>query len=1189
MKKSNLLILSGLLLAGATATAVYMTPKDADKETPEAQSRPVNQATLLDNVRRVTSPMREDEVETPRQLPLVMQPTAEQFAECYVQDVNNDNKTWTWAADKGGAFKYSYHGTNDADDWVFLPLVSLQEGVVGISYDVWAQSNTYAEKYEAYLMSGRTPDDIVATLKVEEGLTETAPVPVSIEYTVENPGNYYLAFHASSDADKYYLFIQNVKMVYINGNTPQSPTINSINFEGTEGNINITAPSLNVSGGALPDSFNLVIECDNQSIEGSPFTCSPAEVKDIPLTLPEGMHTISAYASLEDNGLNLSSEMVSQSVKVTRLYPLPMAMPVYMQPDEVDADHCLMIDNNTDSHRFTFEESRYFAGSSHACFFYTYNSSKAADDWLILPAMEAAITGPYRLIFDIGTNTELELIDIYAAEAPTIEAMLDTDPILPMVNYSTSNSWKTENTLFIREAGQFYIGIHVKSASNHGNICFKNIKVKFEDPRIPVSPTLDFDFDGFTGDVNVTMPTETIDGSTITAATVNASLKIFNKAGEQVDETVVSGAPGETVSYNTTLEKGQFTATTYAYYQIGTDTFTSDPYSQVFIVTLPSSYFYTLPFSLPMTQEEFDDMVVVDANNDDKTWTYDTTTHAAKYSYHGSNSGDDWLISTVPINFPDASKTYRISMNLKSSGTYPESVKVFLGTSPEIASFTTEIFDLEEFKFPEFTTEEQEFNVQEAGNYYFAFYCYSPKNKLNLLMKDIVIEVKPAETSPGQVTDLVVVPDATGANQAHVMFTMPVNDRAGNPLPADQELTATVTATPTVSRAVGNSVTVTGLPGQQMDVAIATAPGDNQFVVSINNSDGVSPESSDAAYIGLDIPLAPQFTSINLSEDGYGVELAWDAVTEGVNGGAVNAPAMQYQVSEYVDFETWSDLATVAATDYEFRVAEGTPQDMHKVSVRATNGESNFSARSAAKEIVCGKPYEPVVDETFADNEITYTPLYSISTHDVLPTWTLGKPGDYVTAAALEDDQEVLVGAITTSYEAGLVLPLMSTVNAENATFSIEVFSGLRSADMDIYVSTYGTERVLLGSIPAGENNEWATYSYTLPEEMLNRPWIEIMIDVDFNSTYLRPMIRSYKLDATIVNGVQTVTNSNVNVFSTAGTINIQGAAGKNVVISDLSGKRIYAGEGRNNMTVSTAKGIHIVTVDGKAYKLMVR
>lgn len=514
---------------------------------------------------------------------------------------------------------------------------------------------------------------------------------------------------------------------------------------------------------------------------------------------------------------------------------------------------------------------------------------------------------------------------------------------------------------------------------------------------------------------------------------------------------------------------------------------------------------------------------------------------------------------------------------------------MFLGTSPEIASFTKEIFSLIGFKYGAFTTVEQEFSVSEAGNYYFAFYACSPKDRLDLLLKDIVIEVKPAETSPAEVSDLVVVPDATGANQAHVMFTMPVNDRAGNPLPADQELTATITATPTVSREAGNSVTVTGLPGQQMDVVVATAPGDNQFVVSINNSDGVSPEASDAAYIGLDIPLAPQFTGITLSEDGYGVELAWNAVTEGVHGGAVNAPAMQYQVSEYVDFDTWSDVATVAETDYEFRVAEGTPQDMHKVSVRATNGESNFSARSAAKEIVCGKPYEPVVDETFADNEITYTPLYSISTHDVLPTWTLGNPGDYVAAAALEGDQQVLVGAITTSYESGLVLPLMSTVNAENASFSIEVFSGARSADMDIYISTYGTERVLLGNIPASEDNQWATYTFNIPEEMLNRPWVEIMINVDFNSTYLRPMIRSYKLDASIVNGVQTVMNSNVKVFATTGTINIQGAAGKNVVISDLSGKRIFAGEARNNMTVNTAKGIHIVTVDGKAYKLMVR
>ena len=102
-------------------------------------------------------------------------------------------------------------------------------------------------------------------------------------------------------------------------------------------------------------------------------------------------------------------------------------------------------------------------------------------------------------------------------------------------------------------------------------------------------------------------------------------------------------------------------------------------------ITVP----YTCSFA---TDGDFGLWTVIDANNDDYTWTRETTLAAAKYYANEDyeTSADDWLISS-PIAL-NAGVQYRLRFKAKSyDESYPEHVAVHLGKGKTVEAMTTKI------------------------------------------------------------------------------------------------------------------------------------------------------------------------------------------------------------------------------------------------------------------------------------------------------------------------------------------------------------------------------------------------------------------------------------------------------------------------------------------------------------------
>lgn len=71
---------------------------------------------------------------------------------------------------------------------------------------------------------------------------------------------------------------------------------------------------------------------------------------------------------------------------------------------------------------------------------------------------------------------------------------------------------------------------------------------------------------------------------------------------------------------------------------------------------------------------------------------------------------------------------------------------------------------------------------QEDGLYYVGFHAISDKDNAYIYIDDITVSEPMSSTAPGEVTDIVFVPDYDGANSVEISFNTPAVDFSGAPL-----------------------------------------------------------------------------------------------------------------------------------------------------------------------------------------------------------------------------------------------------------------------------------------------------------------------------------------------------------------------------------------------------------------------
>lgn len=110
---------------------------------------------------------------------------------------------------------YRYHSTQAADSWAFTPAIYLESGrTYTLSFNQRVASSLYPEKFEVKCGTSATPNGQTITIFPVQTYTNTTCTLRSSTFTVPSSGNYYIGFHCTSDADMYYLVIDDINLTY---------------------------------------------------------------------------------------------------------------------------------------------------------------------------------------------------------------------------------------------------------------------------------------------------------------------------------------------------------------------------------------------------------------------------------------------------------------------------------------------------------------------------------------------------------------------------------------------------------------------------------------------------------------------------------------------------------------------------------------------------------------------------------------------------------------------------------------------------------------------------------------------------------------------------------------------------------------------------------------------------------------
>ena len=152
-------------------------------------------------------------------------------------------------------------------------------------------------------------------------------------------------------------------------------------------------------------------------------------------------------------------------------------------------------------------------------------------------------------------------------------------------------------------------------------------------------------------------------------------------------------------------------------------------------VSLTAQVLYSTEFQ---TQEEFDAWTVVDANADEKTWSFDTYGDPSYvyYSYHGSNAADDWMIS--PAITSSESGIVAVTFTVKGSS-YTEKLQLFAGADATVDAMLQPLSEVLELKDNE-TSHLCLLEVVANEPVYLGFKACSDANKWRLYLCDVKVQ-----------------------------------------------------------------------------------------------------------------------------------------------------------------------------------------------------------------------------------------------------------------------------------------------------------------------------------------------------------------------------------------------------------------------------------------------------------------
>ncbi len=200
--------------------------------------------------------------------------TEEEQAEVAIYDANDDASTFTFythTTTKSMTARYRYSTSNAADDYLVFPGMNLKAGTTyRISFDAAAYGPSYPERLE--VVAGKEAKVSQLTIPVIPATvvdTKDFNTLSNGEFTVEEDGTYYIAVHAISDKNQFYLYVDNFAVSELAKEAPVavSDLAAVADAEGAnKATLTFTTPAQTLAGDAITEALTVTVKREGEEI-----------------------------------------------------------------------------------------------------------------------------------------------------------------------------------------------------------------------------------------------------------------------------------------------------------------------------------------------------------------------------------------------------------------------------------------------------------------------------------------------------------------------------------------------------------------------------------------------------------------------------------------------------------------------------------------------------------------------------------------------------------------------------------------------------------------------------------------------------------------------------------------------------------------------------------------------------------
>ena len=749
-----------------------------------------------------------------------------------------------------------------------------------------------------------------------------------------------------------------------------------------------------------------------------------------------------------------------------------------------------VIDNNEDGKTWTWSASN-FAN-------YTYSSSLAADDYLVLPIkLEAGKN--YNVIVNAANSGYPEKFEVKVGKEATVEGL--STVAIAETEVTSSDFTDFSGSFTPDEAGTYYVAIHATSDADQFRLKVKTLTIEVGAAGTAPAAVNNLTVTPTENKIEATIvfdaPSVTIDGNEMTENLT----KIDVLRDGVVIESVADVAPGSERTIVDNEEKGL---------TIGTHKYQVIPYNANGIgqkseeVSVLVTAALSVPYTFDLTQDQTGLFTIIDNNEDGKTWSFSSSIGTI-YSYSSTNQGDDYLVS--PVFNLEAGKSYKVTVNAKSyNASYTERFEVKVGKVATAEGLNITAIGPTEVSSTEADDFEGEFTVDEAGQYFIAIHAISDPDNWRLVVNSLSIEKGLEPTAPAA-PELAVTPAAEGAKSAKIEVTAPSMTIGGDELTAenlskieilrDNELLTTLNVLPgNVAEYTDENVSDTLYTYQAIPYDAAGNAGKKSEKVTV--------------YVGVDSPADVQNFHVK-STTATSITFAWDAAT-GAHGGYVDPTTMKYEIStlkiEQSIFGSYlvvdqaiADVTGQTELTIDFPVDEG-EQAYQYFGISANDGKAATDATLAYSAVFVGAPLDIPLFESFEGKSLHYA-------------WSCNGGLGVSTNSSDED---------------GVALKLYNNGNGEQVYFMLDKVDLTTAANPTLLldVRSESTDKVYgIGSVDNGDVQVLAQANVTADYTTFKVPLTSIMTAQRFSSVGIvanieTPSVQNYE-DTLIIDNIRIV------------------------------------------------------------------